>query len=151
MKLDFLKERYPDLHISFYTDKDSEWAHIHPEQGEPLSVSYTPDEWTPFSFRFGMTHGHECDAEGLIEQLDGYISGQDASIEFYQDGKPRFGGLIDPAIIWDKDFESLCRGFRCTFSVFRGLEFAMTAWDPTNNCRGHFERNAEGKPAIVIE
>ena len=151
MKLEFLKERYPDLPIDFFADEEGEWAYIHPVQGKPLYVGYIPDDWTPFSFRFGMTHGHECDEEGVLEQLDDYISGRDASVEFFQDGKPRFGGIIDPSVIWDRDFEALCRWFKYTYSVFRGLEFILEAWDPAKCCRGRFERNAEGKPTIVID
>ena len=151
MKLDFQKTQFPDLRIELFADGEEEWAHIFPAQGKPLYVGYIPDDWTPFSFRFGMTHGHECDAEGMTEQLEDYISGREASIEFYLEGKPRFGGTIDPAIMHSKDFEALCRWFKCTYSNFRGLDFVMEAWDPANNCRGHFERNAEGKPSIVID
>ncbi|MDF2556534.1 MAG: hypothetical protein K0R71_362 [Bacillales bacterium] len=63
---------------------------INPFGGENISVNFEDNEWT-FFFSYQHTH-FDDDLDSLIKCIHDYLDEKLVSIEFFLDGKARFGG-----------------------------------------------------------
>lgn len=105
-RLAFLMNAFPDykVHIS---DDGLHAVIFNPFYGENVNVDFYEDDYTPFIACFSFQHRHFTDEEDVIDWTNKIISGRRSAIEFFKDGKNRFGGDIEEEKLDNISYEEL--------------------------------------------
>ena len=118
IKLDFLKDHYPQFQIDVFSKDEDEWAVIHhPETDAEIRIYYTLDDFQPFIFRFEYQHIHIDTENELLDRINEYISGRVAAIEFFKGERQGFGGNIETKIITNRDYDALSKRFGYSYNI----------------------------------
>lgn len=105
--LGMIAKHFPDYEICFCEDQKF-FEILHPFGKENITVEYVPnDEWTPYVVSFSFQHWHMNDEEDIVECIRDVINGKVVAIEFFRDGKRRFGGDIEAQELEELSYESL--------------------------------------------
>ena len=106
-KLAFIKSAFPEYVVQFL-DHSTEAILVNPFYDENIKVYYyEDDDFSPFCVCFSFQHCHFTDEEYAIEWIRSIISGDKFAIEFFKDGKQRFGGDIDAKDLLDLSYHKL--------------------------------------------
>lgn len=94
-KLDFIARQFSADQIRFSADGNLVEI-LNPFGNANISVEYIPDdEYTPFVVCFSFQHRHMRDEADIVEYVSDIIHGNVLAIEFFKDGKKRFGGDME--------------------------------------------------------
>lgn len=152
MHLSFLKELFPQYTVELYAESDSEWAEIKNEKfDDPIRVYYEPEDFDIYCLAFATQHAHISEKERLIEYVTSFANAETAAIEFYKDGKNRFGGDIKTALLDDLTYNSLLSYFGYLSIDISNLTFRVRAWDKKYCFDGMFIKDQSGTVQIVKE
>ncbi len=106
-RLAFIATHFSDYKVHFSEDKNL-LEISNPFYNENIRIEYVPeDEWTPYIVYFSFQHRHMNDEEDMIEYISNIINGNVFSIEFFKDGKRRFGGDIEAQELKELSYETL--------------------------------------------
>ena len=150
MHLAFLKEVFPEYAVELYAEGDSEWAYIKNEKyDDVIKVYYDPEDFDVYCLCFATQHAHISDKEELIEYALSFANAEKAAIEFYENGKNRFGGDIETTLLNDLTYDSLRKRFYYPSGAFSKLTFQVRAWDKKYCFDGAFVKKPFGSVQII--
>lgn len=149
MHLSCLKERFPQCELELRGETEQECAFIRKGQYAAIEVWYFPTEHYTYCVYFADHHIHTCDKEEMIAFVTSIVSAEKASIEFFLDGKNRFGGEISTADLDDLTYDSL----RCRFGYpnrdLTGYTFKVRACDERYCFDGVFVKGEKNQVQIL--
>lgn len=149
-KLLFIKEHFESCEFETHDD----WLYIiNPENQRKIYVDYecyeyyldqqgnkVVDETERYTFRFETQHQHFESKEMLIKCIEDYISEKVVAIEFYEDGKNRFGGEIDASASINATPQTLASCFGYSASRLNGLDFEIKSWNGKYDTSGKIQK-----------
>lgn len=125
---------------------------INPFGKENIRVYYDfEDEFSPYILCFAFQHVHMCDEKEIIDYINGIISGELFSIEFFNDGVRCFGGDITADKLKELSYELLERhtGYLGNFKLKDCADsFKVRGWQSDNNYDATFVIDKSGKVTI---
>ena len=102
----FLINHFSSHEIIYSESKDSVEI-VNPFGKDNIIVDYDPADPTPFMVEFSFQHRHIEDETGVIEYITDIINENIFPIEFFKNGKKRFGGDITSQELEDLSYETL--------------------------------------------
>ena len=149
-KLLFLKEYFKFCEFEMHDD----WLYIiNPGNQRKIYVDYEYYEYyldqqgnkvfnatERYTFRFETQHQHFENKEMLIKCIEDYISEKVVAIEFYEDGKNRFGGEIEATISVNATPQIFSSCFRYSVSRLNGLDFEIKSWNGEYDASGKIQK-----------
>ena len=102
----FLINHFSSHEIIYSESKDSVEI-VNPFGKDNIIVDYDPADPTPFMVMFSFQHRHIEDETGVIEYITDIINENIFPIEFFKNGKKRFGGDITSQELEDLSYETL--------------------------------------------
>ena len=102
----FLINHFSSYEIIYLESKDSVEI-VNPFGKDNIIVDYDPADPTPFTVMFSFQHRHIEDETGVIEYITDIINENIFPIEFFKNGKKRFGGDITSQELEDLSYENL--------------------------------------------
>ena len=151
MHFDFFKNLFPQCDLQIEEENGIETIRIKNKLFEDyILVSYYPDDYYKYLFRFATQHLETSSIEQLTEYVTAFVNTEKAAIEFYEDGRAWFGGDIDTALLENLTYDSLRK---CYFGHQHLKEYSFTvrAWDERFCFNAHFITDENGKVTIVKE
>ncbi len=151
MELTFLKNLFPNHSIEIEVKEDNtEYAKIiHEEFDDIIKIFYYPGDYYEYYFSFATQHRHTSDKNELIEIIKSFINAEKAAIEFYLNGKNRFGGEIEVSLLDDITYEYLRQDYGYQNIDMSEYTFEVRAWNKKYCFNGSFEMTDSGKIAII--
>lgn len=148
MHFDFLKELFSEYVVDIRSEEDGETVYIRNSMFDfPIVVDYYPDDYYKYLLRFATQHMDTSSKDDLITCIRFYANVEKAAIEFYKDGKNRFGGEIETAVLDDLTYNSLRLKFG--YHDLKDYTFSVRAWDKKYCFDAHFEKDDSGNVTIV--
>ncbi len=150
-KLLFLKNAFPEYTVNFSEDC-TDAIIINPNCGENISVYYEEeDEFSPFCVSFSFQHRHLCNEKDVVEWIGDIINGKLFAIEFFKDGKNRFGSEIEAKKLNDLSYATLEHLFSfatLTELLERSDSFKVRGWNSSGNFDAEFILESDGSVII---
>ncbi len=150
MQFSFLDGHFPGCSIEHCESKGNEWVYIrHPDYEEPIKIDYTDEESAPYLMRFSTQHLHLSTQDEVLMYAQSFATGQRAAVEFYQDGRPCFGGDDTVAFISSASYDDWLSRFRVVLTSKH--TFRCYGWHPETLICGRFERDEHHQWQVIVE
>ena len=152
MNFDFLQKHFPDCRIVLRDIDGDTFAEVYTsDEADPVKVFYEGEDHQPYTVCFAFQHIH-CDETQAVGYIKEFLSGERASIEFFIEDRPCFGGDIEKSALENFSAETLASLFGSYFTQGK-YKFTIKVRSalPHNNFDGHFEKDADGKAVFVKE
>ena len=135
-KLSFLLKYFSSYEIRFTEDGDFAEI-INPFYTENVKVEYiADDDFNPFIVYFAFQHCHMCDEEDIVEYINEIVNENKFSIEFFKNGKRRFGSDITAQELERLSYEKLEQhtGYWGITKLKQMADaFKVRGWNPNRN------------------
>lgn len=150
MRLSFLDGHFPGCSIEHYESNGKDWVYIrHPDYVEPIMVEDTDEASSPYLMRFATQHLHLATQEEVLMYAQTFATGQRAAVEFYQEGRPCFGGDDTVAFLLSASYDDWLSRFHVVLTEKH--TFRCYGWHPDAMVDGRFVRNEQHKWQVVLE
>lgn len=150
MHLLFLQELFPQYTVELHAEDGSEWAYIKNDAFHDLiKIYYEPEDYYNYYLLFATQHRHTSEKELLIEYATAFANAEAAAIEFYENGRNRFGGEIPTALLDDLTYDSLRKYFGYASVDCGSLTFRVRAWNKKYCFDGAFASSSSGDVQII--
>lgn len=150
MHLSFLEKLFPQYIVTLHAENAAEWAEIKNEAFEDtIKVYYDPKDSDIYCFLFATQHVHISEKERLIAYVTAFAKAKAAAIEFYENGRNRFGGDIKTTLLDDLTYDGLQNYFGYLPFDIKNMTFRVRAWDKKYCFDGQFVQEASGTVQIV--
>ena len=150
MHFSFIKNLFPNFDVDIIIEDDIETVYIRNRQfDEPIAIHYFPEDHYSYLLRFATQHRDTSSKEDLIKYALSFANAEKAAIEFFENGKNRFGGEIDVYLLDDITYDSLRNRFGYICCDLTNFTFKVRAWDTRYCFDGRFEKTDSGTVEIV--
>ena len=146
----FLINHFSSCKIIYSESKDSVEI-VNPFGKDNIVVDYDVADPTPFMVMFSFQHRHIKDEKGVIEYITDIINENIFPIEFFKNGKKRFGGDITAQELKDLSYEKLEQKtgyYGSTKLIDCADAFKIRGWSGKNNLDAMFIVSESGKIEI---
>ena len=146
----FLTNHFSSYEIIYLESKDSVEI-VNPFGKDNIIVNYDPADPTPFTVMFSFQHRHIEDETGVIEYITDIINENIFPIEFFKNGKKRFGGDITSQELEDlsyKNLEQITGYYGSTKLIDCADMFKVRGWSGKNSFDAMFVVSESGKIEI---
>ena len=148
----FLKKHFSSYEI-VYSESGDFAEIINPFSKDNIIVDFIPeDEFTPYLCRFSFQHRHQQDEKSVIEYITGILNQNIYAIEFFKDGKNRFGGDITAEELDNLFYEFLEHktGYYGSIQLKNIVDsFKVRGWNPCYDFDAEFVKDEKGNITIV--
>ena len=150
MHFSFINDLFSDFDVDIRTEDDIETVYIKNHQFfDPIIIHYFPNDYYTYILRFATQHRDTSSQEELIRCALSFANGENAAIEFFQNGESRFGGEIEVSMLDNITYDNLRNRFGYQNLDFTNLTFKVRAWDERYNFDARFEKSASGAVEII--
>ena len=150
MHLSFLRELFPQYTVELYAEKDSERAEIRNKAfRDVITVHYWPEDYYIYHLLFATQHRDTSEKEELIEYVTAFANVEKAAIEFYENGRNRFGGEIETSQLDGLTYDGLRNNFGYSSVDICNLTFQVRGWKKECCFDGAFIKDSSGTVQIV--
>lgn len=126
---------------------------LNPQGSNHIVVEYDPDDdYEPFTVFFAFQHRHMRDENDILQYVHEIICGNRFSIEYFREGKPRFGGEITAEALKDLSYEALERetGYYGSVRLIDCADaFKVRGWNSASDFDAVFVTDENGAVEIV--
>lgn len=150
MHFSFIKELFPEYDVDIQKENDVETVYIKNDQFEDqIVIHYFPDNYFTYLLQFATQHFDTSSKEELTQCALAFTNSEKAAIEFFENGKNRFGGEIEVALLDKITYDKLRNhfGYRCL--DLTNLTFKVRAWDTRYCFDGFFAKRESGAIEII--
>ena len=148
----FLSNHFSSYEMIYSESKDCVEI-INPFSKDNIIVDYIPeDEFTPYICQFSFQHRHYENEEDVVKYISEIINQNIYAIEFFKDGKNRFGGDITTHELSELSYEFLEQrsGYYGSTKLKDVVDsFKVRGWDPCNDFDATFVYDDNGEITIV--
>lgn len=150
MHFSFLKDLFPNFDVDIRVEDGTETVYIKNRQFDyPIIIHYFPEDHYSYLLRFATQHRDTSSKEELIQYALSFANVEKAAIEFYLNGKNRFGGEIDISLLDNITYDSLRNRFGYPQRDLTDYTFKVRAWDTRYCFDCRFEKDDAGSVEIV--
>ncbi len=150
MHLDFLLDHFSNYEVLGCNELEVECLHIrNPDYDEPIKIYYELDDYDTYTICFATQHLHISDRKKLVEAISNFANGSMAAIEFYDNGKNRFGGQIVTEYLSKITYDSLREYFGYPNYDISNLTFHVYAWNKSFCYEGSFIKRTSNQIDIA--
>ncbi len=150
MYLDFLYDYLSNYEIMNCNEFGVECLYIKKsDYNEPIKIYYELDDYDTYTLCFATQHLHITDKDELIKTISKFANGSIAAIEFYDDGKIRFGGQIETEYLFNITYDSLREYFGYPNYDIGNLTFRVYAWNKSFCYEGSFVKRSPNQIDII--
>ena len=149
MKFDSICKKFSNYDIERGNEQGAEYISIVKKDfREPIKVYYEPD-MQEYIVTFATQHLHIDEEDELIDAVFRFANAGVAAIEFYENGKNRFGGQIETSLLDHLTYDSLRTRFGYLQLDISQMTFRVYAWDQKYCFEGSFVKSAENTVQII--
>ena len=149
MHFSFIKALFPKYDVDIQEENGIETVYIKNDQFEdPIVIHYFPDDYYTYLLRFATQHYDTSSKEELTQLALAYANAEEAAIEFFENGKNRFGGGIEVSLLDNITYDDLRKRFGYSHLDLTDLTFKVRAWDVRYCFDGFFEKSESGSIEI---
>lgn len=150
MHFSFIKELFPQYGVDIQMEKGVETVYIRNRQFEdPIVIHYFSDGYYAYLLQFATQHCDVSSKEELIQYALAFANAEKAAIEFFENGKNRFGGEIEVSLLDQITYDKLRNLFGYPHLDLTNLTFKVRAWDTRYSFDGYFENGGSNSINII--
>ncbi len=150
MHLDFLYDHFSNYETLCCNESEVECLYIrNSDYSEPIKIYYEIDNYDTYTICFATLHLHITDKKELVEAITRFANGSMAAIEFYDNGKNRFGGQIETEYLVNISYDSLRKYFGYPKYDISNLTFRVYAWNRNLCYEGSFIKRSPNQIDII--
>jgi len=152
MHFSFLKDLFSEFDVDIRIEDNVETIYIRNRQfDDPIIINYYPKDHYSYLLRFATQHRDISFKEDLIQYALSFANAEKAAVEFFENGKNRFGGEIEVSLLDNITYDSLRNYFGYPHLDLTNLTLKVRAWDKHYCFDAHFEKSDSGAVEIVKE
>ncbi len=145
MHFSFIKALFPKYDVDIQKENGTETVYIKNDQFEdPIVIHYFPDDYYTYLLRFATQHFDTSSKEELTQCVLAFANAKKAAIEFFENGKNRFGGEIEVSLLDNISYDDLRKYFGYPHLDLTNLTFKVRAWNTRYCFDGYFEKSESG-------
>lgn len=149
MKFDSICNKFSEYELEQGNEQGADYISITKKDfSEPIKVYYE-SETEEYIVTFATQHLHIDKEDELIDVVSEFADASFAAIEFYEDGKNRFGGQIETGLLDNLDYDTLRTYFGYPDRDISRMTFSVYAWDKKFCFEGSFVKSASGTVEII--
>lgn len=115
---------------------------------KPIKVYYE-SAIGAYTVTFATQHLHIERDDDLINAVSEFANGSIAAIEFYENGKNKFGGQIETNLLDNLTYDTFLTYFGYLIYDISRMTFRVYAWDKKYCFEGSFVKSAENTYQII--
>ena len=151
MHFSFIKDLFPKYDVDIQKENGVETVYIRNVQFEdPIVIHYYPDDYYTYLLRFATQHRDTSSKEELIQYALAFANAEKAAIDFFENGKNRFGGEIEVSLLDQITYDKMRNYFGYSYLDLTNLTFKVRAWDARYCFDGYFE-NSDSKSINIVK
>ena len=151
MHFSFIKDLFPEYDVDIQKKNNAEIVYIRNIQFEdPIVIHYFPDDYYTYLLHFATQHRDTSNKEELIQYALAFAKAEKAAIEFFENGKNRFGGEIEVSLLDKITCDELRKYFGYPHLDLTNLTYKVRAWD-TRYCFDGFFDNSDSNSINIIK
>ncbi len=150
MHFSFIKELFVEYDVDIQKENGVETAYIRNIQFEdPIVIHYFPDDYYTYLLQFATQHRDTSSKEELIQYALAFANAEKAAIDFFENGKKRFGGEIEVSLLDTITYDELRKYFGYPHIDLTNLTFKVRAWNTCYCFDGYFEKSESNTINII--